>query len=265
MAGKSLYSISVLLFIIVFSIISAIPSTVESYDVGAAMTFDDDTNDTWFNAVKDFVDIITSSRAYWYEWFLRDYPNVGPYMWTEEEYGGEDNDYADFTELSLVWGHGCVVVFPDGESVTAIGFGGGKGCAMPYHIRLGYKSPDYYGYAIWTFIIQCSILNDDDVGEWLQVMTGIHMVLGFANTVVISNVDPSILAYRLTGTGGYQKETVQDAFFHTFVRYDNVHKNNIGRIIAENADAADHDTIDSFEYHIPVDNVKLIITCYIPG
>lgn len=264
MHSGNLHIISACLVIILVSIVTAIPSMVKSYDVGVAMTFSDDTNDTWFNAVKDFVDIITSSRTSWEKWFLNDYPNVGPYMWTEEEYNGQDNSYADYTELSLVLGHGCVVVFPDGKRVSAIGFAD-KGCAIPDHIRLGYKSPDDYGFAIWSFIIQCSVLSDDYVGDWLQVMTGVHMILGFANSPIISNADFGVLARRLTGTGGYPQETIQDAFFHTFVAYDGVHNNNIARIIAENADVADHDTIDSFSYQIPVDNVKLIITCYIPG
>ena len=71
--------------------------------------------------------------------FLDDYPNVGPYMWEEESYGGEDNDYADFTELSLVLGHGCITNKPDGSLVSVIGFGD-KGCAVPDNIRLGYES-----------------------------------------------------------------------------------------------------------------------------
>jgi len=145
----------------------------------------------------------------------------------------------------LILGHSCLI-YQDGRYITALGFGANKGCASPYNIRLRYKSPDNYGYAIWTFIIQCSVLRDDSdnvvgVSAWLQTLTGIHMVLGFASDAEIAPGDLSELAYRLTGTGGYPKEKVLDAFFHTFVKYDDVHGNNVARVIAESIYVADND------------------------
>ena len=248
------------IFIIVVMIHKA-----NAYDAGAATTFSNDTNDTWFNATKQFIEIIDSYQG-WSTLFLRDYPDVGPYMWTEEAYGGHDNNYADLVELSLVLGHGCIV-YSGQEGTTAIGFAD-KGCATPDHIRLGYKSPGNSGWAIWTFIIQCSVLENDTstvdgVSAWLPTLTGIHMVLGFASEAVISNTDLPELAYRLTGTGGYPKESIQDAFFNTFVKSDEVHINNIARIIAENDDAANDDYIDTFSMYIIVDDIKLVITSYI--
>jgi len=188
-------------------------------------------------------------------------------MWVEESSDGRDNIYADYTEMSLLLGHGCLI-YQNGKYVTALGFGA-KGCASPYDVRLGYKSPDGYGYAIWTFIIQCSVLKDDTsntigVSAWLYTLTGIHMVLGFASNAVVATTDFPELAYRLTGTGGYPKERVQDAFFHTFVKYDNIHRINVARILAENAYVADNDFIDYFNRYTDVDNIKLIITAYIP-
>lgn len=227
---------------------------VQGNDVGGAMTFTDDINDEWFNDVKNFVEII-SSQPYWYQGFLSDYPDVGSYMWIEEAYGGQDNNYADYTELSLVLGHSCVY-----NDEIGIGFGD-KGCALPEKVRLGYESPDDYGWAIWTAIIQCSVLKDGNVNNWLQTLTGIHMILGFANDPTITVGDAAELAYRLTGTGGYSKESVQDAFFDTYVAYDGIHDNNIARIIAENAEVADNDYLDSFDRYTTVDSTKLIITC----
>ncbi|AAL80775.1 hypothetical protein PFDSM3638_03250 [Pyrococcus furiosus DSM 3638] len=227
---------------------------VQGNDVGGVMTFTDDTGDKWFNDVKNFVEII-SSQPHWYQGFLKDYPNVGSYMWIEEDYGGQDNNYADYTELSLVLGHSCVY-----NNEIGIGFGD-KGCALPEKVRLGYKSPDGYGWAIWTFIIQCSVLNDNNVNNWLEALAGIHMILGFAKEAKIALGDATELAYRLTGTGGYPKESVHDAFFDTYVAYDGTHNDNIARIIAENAEVADNDYLDSFDRYIPVDSTKIIITC----
>ena len=259
--------VSIILIGFISTIIIAIMliNITKAYDVGAATTFSDDTNDLWFNATKQFAEIIDSYQG-WSILFLRDYPNVGPYMWTEEAYGGQDNNYADLVELSLVLGHGCVV-YSGQQGVTAIGFAD-KGCATPDHIRLGYESPDDYGWAIWSFIMQCSVLeNDTDtvrgVSAWLSTLTGVHMILGFASEATLSNTDLAELAYRLTGTGGYPKESVQDAFFNTFVKSDEVHINNIARIIAENDDVANNDYIDAFSMYTSVDEVKLIITSYI--
>jgi len=64
-----------------------------AYDVDGACTFHDDINDVWFNEVKSSVDII-DSHPDWRRWFLNKYPDVGPYMWTEESAGGSDNIYA---------------------------------------------------------------------------------------------------------------------------------------------------------------------------
>ncbi|MDK6028711.1 hypothetical protein QPL79_04990 [Ignisphaera sp. 4213-co] len=72
-------------------------------------------------------------------------------MWVEESSGGQDNIYADYTEIPLLLGH-SYLIYQNGKYDTVLGFGA-KGCANPYDVRLGYKSPDGYGYAIWTFII----------------------------------------------------------------------------------------------------------------
>ncbi|AIG98575.1 MULTISPECIES: DUF6345 domain-containing protein [Archaeoglobus] len=230
-----------------------------AYDVGAAVAFSEDPEDVWFNSVSQFVEII-SSEPTWVQHFLNDYPNVGPYMWTEEE-KGNDNFYADYTELSLVLGHGVVVVYPDGTKKSAIGFAD-RGYALPDDIRLGYASPDGFGYSVWTFIIQCSVLGDEYVDDWLQTLQGVHMVLGFASTATISNADFPELAYRLTGTGGYTREKVESAFFSTFLKSDGVHDDNRARIIAENSEVLDNDYLNSFE-RVPVDGSKIIVTGWV--
>ena len=170
--------------------------------------------------------------------------------------GGKDNNYADYTELSLILGHSCRI----DEDLIGIGFGKDRGCARPEEVRLGYKSPDNYGYAIWSFIIQCEVLKDTSYPYWLNALTGLHMLLGFKNSPTIAPGDLEELAHRLTGTGGYIKESVQYAFFHTYVDADGTHNNNIARILAENSDVADNDFIDSFPSQTPVDASKLVIT-----
>jgi len=90
-------------------------------------------------------------------------------MWKEESSGGQDNNYADYTEFSLIQGHGHSL---------GIGFGT-PGYARPSAVRLGYKSPDNYEYAIWTFIIQCELLRDSEYKSWFPSLTGLYMPLGF--------------------------------------------------------------------------------------
>ncbi len=258
-------------YIMVFFVIAVLPVSVEvnsnAFSVGGISTFDDDLFGVWSKAVESFVSII-SSYAGWNEGYIYEYPNVYPYMWTEETVGGHDNIYADSSHISLIVGHGCTVQTNNGYT-TALGFGVLRDCATPYNIRLGYQSPDGYGNLVWAFILQCDILRDDGngvlgVSAWLQTLTGVHMVAGFVNEPNISTEDLSELAYRITGTGGYSKESIQNAFFHTFVKNDDIHRGNIARIVAENEYVADNDFIDSFDVYVPVDETKIVITCYIP-
>ncbi len=213
---------------------------------------DDFDGDFWPDA-KGFANII-DQYAGWNKYFLTHNPY--PYMWKEESSGGQDDDYADYTELSLIEGHSAGL----GGGIVGIGFGT-HGYAAPSAVRLGYKSPDNYGYAIWTFIIQCEVLKGSSYPQWLNSLKGLHMFLGFKSPAAITNYDLRELAQRLTGTGGYSQERVQDAFFHTYVDDDGTHDNNVARILAENWSVANNDYIDSFNARTPVDDVKLVITC----
>jgi len=240
--------------------------TNSSNFVGAACGFSDDVDDVWFNAVKTFVEIIDAYQD-WSAVFVKDYPDVGPYLMTEEVYGGHDDLYADLVELFLLLAHGTILCYANDGCVTIVYFN--ESWVAPEQVKLGYKSPDGFGYNIWAFILSCGLLRDDSddvvgVSAWSNTLAGTHMILGFANSAGIVNVDLPELAYRLTGTGGYPKQRVQDAFFSTFVKYDEIHKDNIARIIAEDSYVADNDLIDDFNRYVEVDNVKYIITCQIP-
>jgi hypothetical protein len=192
----------------------------------------------------------------WDKYFVSNSPI--PAWWKEESSGGIDNHEADYTQLSLMEGHNHDL----GGGLIGVGFGS-LGYAGPSDVRLGYVSPDNYGYAIWWFVIECSVFKDSSYPSWLSTLTGVHMLLGFKIDATVCSTDLRELANRLTGSGGYTKETVQNAFFHTYVDQDGIHNNNIARILAENADVANNDKIDSFNSQTPVDATKLIITC--PG
>jgi len=200
---------------------------------------------------EDAVDFSTTIDAYsgWSSYLLSH--NPVPSWYQEESYGGIDDDRADYTELSLLVCHGASgqIAFPSGWIDD------------PDEVRLGYSSPDSEGYNIWQFFIVCNLFGNSYYSDWLSSLTGTHMLLGFSSTAVISNVDLDELAHRLTGTGGYSQQTIQDAYFATYVVDDGCHDDNICRILAENTSVADNDDIDTFTYQITVDSTKVIITC----
>jgi len=211
----------------------------------------------WWTDAQGFANII-DNYPNWNIYFLSNSPY--PTWWKEESYGGMDNYMADYIQLSLILGHSADL----GGGLIGVGFGT-LGYTSPNAVRLGYMSPDNYGYAIWWFIIECSVFKDSSYPSWLYTLTGVHMLLGFKNDAVILSTDLRELANRLTGSGGYSNETVQYAFFHTYVDLDGTHNNNIARILAENTDVANNDKIDSFNSLTPVDATKIIITCSIGG
>ena len=177
--------------------------------------------------------------------------------WKEESSGGIDNQKADYTELSLIQAHG--------PAVNVIGSGPDAGQAPPSTVRLGYTSPDNFGYSIWSFIIECERFKDAWYQSYFQCLTGTHMLLGFKSTATILSTDLRELANRLTGTGGYAKQLVKWAYFDTYVCADGDHNNNQARIIAENDSVASNDYIDSFDTQTPVDSTKVVYTCYLGG
>jgi hypothetical protein len=139
---------------------------------------------------------------------------------------------------------------------------GGQTYALPSTVRLGYASPDSYGYSIWWFLLECELLNDTDYTSWYNSMTGIHMILSFVNTPNIASTDLTELAYRLTGTGGFNRTTIKDSFSNTFVDWDGVHNDNIARIIGENSQVIDNDYLNSFSSQVSVDAGKYVVSCY---
>ena len=150
---------------------------------------------------------------------------------------------ADDTELSLVLSRS---VSANGKIKIGFGPGPNKDAIGPDSVRLGYSSLDGYGFNIWWSIIECEVFNNADYADWFASMKGTHMLLGFENSPTILSTDLTELANRLTGSGGYDKDRVQDAFFYTYVDWDGNHNANFARILAENAGVADNDHIDAF-------------------
>jgi len=210
----------------------------------------------YYDAV-DFSDVIDA-----YSGWNESLTSYTPYAswWKEESEYGYDDSYADDNELSLLVAHGN----DNGGSwtITQIVFPNGGNLDDPDTVRLGYDSPDNDGVNIWSFFITCNLFKDSSYPYWLDSLTGTHMLLSFKNSVVWISGDLKELGQRLTGTGGFSQETVQGAFFSTFVDNDDeAHYYNVGRILAENDSVATYDEIDSFDTQTTVDSTKTIISC----
>jgi hypothetical protein len=227
------------------------PSIALAWDEG--VTVASDWEQGWKDDADDFAAIIDSYPGWNNASWAHD-----PFAtwWQEESSGGIDNQKADNVTLSLILSHSY-----GGEPVE-IGFGPG-GHTGPDPVRLGYDSPDDYGKNIWCFLIECELFNDDDYSCWYDSMTGTHMLLGFKNSPMIVPGDFKELAECLTGTGEFEeKETIQYAFFQTYVKDDALHDDNIARILAQNEDVADNDYIDTFDAEITVDPDDRIYITY---
>lgn len=227
------------------------PVPVLAWNAGAGVTteFDDPFYD---DACEAFIDTIGEYTG-WHIYWLSHWPYS--FCWREESDGGMDDVYADNCELALLLAHGV------GEgTATAIRFSEDDLIVDPNTVRLGYASPDGSGRNIWTFFIVCELFKDGSHDVWANSLAGAHMLLGFKNSPNITNFDVRELAYRLTGTGGFSQQNVQWSFFCTYVDTDGIHDANVARILAENAQVADNDMIDSFDPQVPVDSSKITIT-----
>ena len=246
------YRIVSLLVVLVLAL--AAPSSAFAWDGMAAVT--SDFGSAFYDDALEFLDVIITYSGCDYT-----YGSHNPYAtwWKEESSGGVDDTYADDAVLSLLFAHGSD---NNGQwTVTQIAFPSGGWIDDPNTVRLGYDSPDDDGINIWNFFITCTLFKDTSYPSWAYALTGTHMLLGFKNSPTISSSDLEELAHRLTGSGGYSQQNVQDSFFATFVEDDGTHDNNIGRILAENTSVADNDEIDSFVSQTTVDATKLCITC----
>lgn len=130
---------------------------------------------------------------------------------------------------------------------------------IPYDVRLGYTSPDNFGKCIWWFCIECSVLKDGSYTYWAQILTGLHQMLGFGGDAVIAVGDLDQLAMRLTGTGGYPRQTIWHSFYDTFRVNDGIHNNNLPRTLVEEASVY-YDYINSYNSTITVTGSKYLYT-----
>lgn len=163
-------------------------------DVGLSNEWSED----WWADAQGFATTIDAYTG-WNEYFISNDPL--PTWWQEESSGGMDNWKADFTELSVMEGHSVDL----DSGLIGVGFGT-EGSTGPSSVRLGYSSPDSYGYNIWWFIIECEVFKDTSYPSWMSSLTGTHMLLGFENSPTITSTDLREMANRLTGSGGYSTE-----------------------------------------------------------
>ena len=109
---------------------------------------------------------------------------------------------------------------------------------------------------LFYYAINSYILKDTSYPYWISILQGTHMVLGFTTEAQLYANDLQYLAYYLTGTGGKAKLNIQNAFFTTYLDDDNGNKPNhllnTCRILAQNSDVADNDTIEFFNTQIPI-------------
>jgi hypothetical protein len=221
--------------------------------LGVAITSDFDA--IAFGDATNFADILRDEQG-WTQYFVSHNPSGT--WWQEESSGGTDNDKADYCELTYLGAHGQD---NDGAwDVTKIQFPGGY--VESNTVKLGYASPDSNGKSIWAFISSCKLLKDTSYTSWKELLQGTHMLLGYKTNAVGSAPDMENLAKRLTGSDGFSKENIQDAYFNNYVD-EGMHAPNWCRIIAENDDVADYDWIDYYYPIISVDSTKVIIDCHL--
>ena len=248
MKFKQIYSaIFISVALIIFS-----TSPVLADDEGVALA--SDWTASWYWDLQAFSDIIDSYSG-WNEYFISWDPIAE--WWQEESDGGDDDSYADYTELSLIQSHSVDL----GDGLIGVGFGPSE-YTGPDEVRLGYASPDDSGYNIFWFVMECSVLQTDSYGEWKAILAGTNMMIGFKNDAVLTDADLEELACRLTGTGGYSKRKVKSAFSYTYMTEDGTHNDNIGRLIGENSTVLSDDYVDVYDSDVTVDSSKTISTLY---
>jgi hypothetical protein len=238
-------------FVGIAFLLASIPTPLLAYDEGVGLA--NDWGGVWWDDTLDFSDTIDAYSG-WNDYFTSNNPQS--IWWEEESVGGIDNQKADYTELSLIMSHSCDL----GGGITGVGFGPNAGIAEPDSVRLGYESPDLYGHNRWWFVIECSVLKTSSYPSWEDALTGMHQMLNFSMDPTIVAGDLDQLAKRLTGTGGYNQETIKDAFCHTYID-DGLHNGNVVRILAECYDVI-NDKIDYSSSSITVDNTKQVWTIY---
>jgi hypothetical protein len=241
--------------IIVIALILIIPtSATNAEDLCVAVTSDFD-----FDDPQEFVDIFVYEG--WNDFAISNNPTKS--WWMEEASGGADNYYADYCELSFLGAHGF-----DGNNheldETMIAFPGSypsDWITDPDTVRMGYVSPDSFGCNIWNYISACRLLKDTSYPSWASILKGTHMLLGYKSDAygVVPNYELEQMANRLFGLSGYSQESIQNAYFHTYVNAQ--HQLNICRILAENNTVASYDYIDSYTTQITVDGTYSVITC----
>jgi hypothetical protein len=209
--------------------------------------------DELWEDVQDFHDIV-DGYVDWDSGFVEDEPYAS---WWEES--GSDDTYADAVELCLFLGH-MLRLEPSND--TAMYFSP-NGYVEASEVQLGYD--DYNGYNIWFFAITCELLTDDysAYADWLlSIFDGTHMMLSFESEAAMYIHDLSEMADRFMYLLYYPQETIQDAFFSTYVSIDQeCHYYNKGRVIAEDDDVADDDYLNSYDAEITVDSTKYVINC----
>jgi hypothetical protein len=260
------------LFLAIFLVLPTTPVAADSGGlVGAATTLS--FQDNWFDDVEGFADYI-DNYANWNKGFST--AQEAYTCWFEEDGTPySDDDYADHVELMLILGHGDFYLYPGGPTIYTyiqlpheLPFSLNTGeilSAEVNNISLGYES-ESGDQNIWFFAISCSLLRDNYncYEDWLEVLNGTHMMLGFKSDVGMHDHDLRELADRFMSEvgGSYSYQKIQDAFFSTYVSRDRLeHYDNIGRILAENSSVADVDYLYSYVAETTVDATKYIITC----
>ncbi len=184
--------------------------------------------------------------------------------WFEED--GNDDNYADKTELTLIEGHGGFdydISIPSFWTYIDLE-GNGTLSAEENNISLGYES-DEGDQNIWFFAISCALLRDGwgVCDDWEDILNGTHMMLGFKSNCVRINWDLRELADRFMSEvgGSYSHQKIKDAFFSTFVdRDDPAHYDNICRILAENTAVYNVDYLHTYVAETTVDAEKYTVT-----
>ena len=255
---KKIFSILLVAALVITGTIGATGMSVSAADFGIGLS--EDFSMTYYSRdAQVFVDIL-EEELNWSTAFATEYALRG--LWKEETFNGFDNMGADNCKLALEMAHGDAT-----GSVTEIIFTDSNLDDPADSVRLGYLSPDNYGFNIWSFFISCSLFKDTSYPSWSNALQGTHMMLGFASSAVWGASsewgDLQELADRFLGLEGeedFDKQNIQHSFWDTYVSDDGFRGNNIGRILAEDDDVIDDDWIDSYDTQIAHDQYYIILT-----
>jgi hypothetical protein len=154
-------------------------------------------------------------KAGWYGAFNWGEKNAWERDFKAAAYGG--NGLVDTVDLALIGSHGTTALDPRyGKVLTAVSFTSAKD---GYELSPGEAYRAYGTNNLeWLAFDSCSVLRDDSMVYWHEAFNGLHLMLGFANTMyVVYPGDGGVWGDQMQKKGwwifGHGAKTVTQAWF----------------------------------------------------